>query len=67
MAHGIALRQAALHFALAHPAVASLVLGAVHPAEIASQRGDLAAQPPAALWQDLIAAGLLAADVPVPA
>lgn len=67
VAHGIALRQAALHFALAHPAVASLVLGAVHPAEIASQRGDLAAQPPAALWQDLIAAGLLAADVPVPA
>ncbi len=66
-AHGIALRQAALHFALGHPAVASLVLGAVHPTEIAAQRADLAARPPAALWRDLKSAALLAADVPVPA
>ena len=63
--HGIALRQAALHFALGHPAVASLVLGAVHASEIAAQMADLAARPPAALWRDLKSAGLLAADVPV--
>lgn len=66
-AHGVALRQVALHFALGHPAVASLVLGAVHPSEIAAQMNDFAARPAAALWRDLKAAGLLADGVPVPA
>lgn len=64
--HGVALRQAALHFVLGHKAVASLVLGAVHPHEIAAQCADLAVTLPTALWQDLKAAGLLDADVPVP-
>ena len=66
-AHGVALRQAALHFALAHPAVASVVLGAVHPDEIAAQLGDFKKIPPRALWQDLKNHHLLAADAPVPA
>jgi D-threo-aldose 1-dehydrogenase len=66
-AHGVHIRQAALHFALAHPAVASVVLGAVSPEEIAAQMADLAATPPSALWRDLKSEGLLAANVPVPA
>ena len=65
-AHGVPLRRAALHFALAHPAVASVVLGAVYPDEIASQRDDVQAAPPAALWRDLKSEGLLAPHLPVP-
>lgn len=65
--HGLHIRQAALHFALAHPAVASVVLGAVRPAEIKAQMADLAVTPPAALWHELKSEGLLAVEAPVPA
>lgn len=65
--HGVPLRRAALHFALGHPAVASLVMGAVNPDEVADQAKELATPVPAALWDDLKARGLLGADVPVPA
>jgi D-threo-aldose 1-dehydrogenase len=65
--HGTSLADAALHFALAHPAVGSVVLGAVSPAEIASQHAALARKPPAGLWRDLHAAGLLDPALPVPA
>jgi D-threo-aldose 1-dehydrogenase len=64
--HGVRLADAALRFALAHPAVASVVLGAVSPAEIASQQSSLAAAIPAALWAELVAQGLLEAAMPVP-
>lgn len=65
--HGVPLRRAALQFPLGHPAVASLVMGAVSPAEVADQIAELAQPVPAALWAELKAEGLLAADVPVPA
>lgn len=65
-AHGVALPQAALAFCAAHPAVATIVLGAVTPQEVAGNL-DLVARPvPAALWRDLKAQGLLAAEAPVP-
>lgn len=64
--HGVPLRHAALQFPLGHPAVASLVMGAVSPAEVADQIAELAQPVPAALWAELKAEGLLAADVPVP-
>jgi D-threo-aldose 1-dehydrogenase len=64
--HGVALPQAALAFCAAHPAVATIVLGAVAPLEVARNL-DLVARPvPAALWRDLKAEGLLAAEAPVP-
>lgn len=66
-AHGVALADAALRFPLGHPAVASLVLGAVTPGEVARNLASLDASIPAALWSDLKAEGLLAADVPTPA
>jgi D-threo-aldose 1-dehydrogenase len=66
-AHGVALADAALQFPLAHPAVASVVLGAVTPAEVARNRAAFDAPIPAALWRDLKSEGLLGADVPVPA
>lgn len=64
--HGVPLRRAALQFPLGHPAVASLVMGAVSPAEVADQIAELSLPVPAALWAELKAEGLLAADVPVP-
>ena len=64
--HGVPLRRAALHFPLGHPAVASLVMGAVSPAEVADQIAEFSAPVPAALWAELKAQGLLGADVPVP-
>ncbi len=64
--HGVPLRRAALQFPLGHPAVASLVMGAVSPGEVADQIAELAAPVPAALWAELKAEDLLATDVPVP-
>jgi len=64
--HGVPLRRAALQFPLGHPAVASLVMGAVKPEEVADQVAELAAPVPGALWTELKAEGLLGADVPVP-
>lgn len=64
--HGVPLRRAALQFPLGHPAVASLVMGAVSPAEIADQIAELSRPVPAALWAELKARGLLGEDVPVP-
>ena len=66
-AHGVALPDAALHFALAHPAVATVVLGAASPQEVARNLASLARTPPAALWADLRAEGLLDPAAPVPA
>jgi D-threo-aldose 1-dehydrogenase len=60
----VTLRQAALAFARLHPAVATLVLGAVAPDEVAANAADAAVMVPAALWRDLKAAGLL--DVAAP-
>lgn len=65
--HGVPLRRAALQFPLGHNAVASLVMGAVKPEEVADQVAELAAPIPASLWAELKAEGLLDADVPVPA
>ncbi|CAN7462168.1 aldo/keto reductase [Bosea sp. LjRoot90] len=64
--HGVPLRRAALQFPLGHPAVASLVMGAVKPEEVEDQAAELAAEIPAALWAELKSEGLLGADVPVP-
>jgi D-threo-aldose 1-dehydrogenase len=64
--HDVPLRRAALAFALGHPAVSALVLGAVKPDEVESQIADLSASVPGALWAELKAAGLLDAHVPTP-
>lgn len=66
LAHGVSLRRAALAFAAAHPAVATLVLGAVRPAEVLDNIASLAVPVPASLWSDLKSAGLIAAHAPTP-
>ena len=64
-AHGVALPTAALHFALGHPAVASVVLGAETPQEVERNVAGLSSAVPAALWSDLKAERLLDPDAPV--
>lgn len=65
-AHDCSLLQAALQFPLAHPAVASLVLGAVNPAEIEKNVNALNAPVPYGLWDDLKSADLLDDAAPTP-
>ena len=65
-AHDVALPDAALHFALAHPAVSTIVLGAASPQEVARNVAGLRTAPPPALWSDLVGEGLLDPAAPVP-
>lgn len=64
--HGVPLATAALHFCLGHPAVSSLVLGAVTPGEIKQNRAAIVADVPASLWSDLKNEGLLDPAAPAP-
>jgi D-threo-aldose 1-dehydrogenase len=64
--HGVPISRAAIHFALAHPAVSTLVLGAAAPAEVRAQAEAFAQPPPAALWAELRAEALIAPEVPTP-
>jgi D-threo-aldose 1-dehydrogenase len=66
-AHGVALPVASVRFAQAHPAVSTLVLGAVTPDEVVRNVRALSQPVPAALWSDLLADGLVRADAPLPA
>jgi D-threo-aldose 1-dehydrogenase len=65
-AHGVALPTAALHFALGHPAVASVVLGAETPQQVERNVAALSSKVPTALWTDLKSEYLLDAEAPVP-
>ncbi|GGP42656.1 aldo/keto reductase [Streptomyces calvus] len=65
--HGTTLRAAALAFCAAHPAVASVLVGARSAAEVHDCADRFAARVPAALWRELRATGLLPPDAPVPA
>lgn len=64
--HGVPLAAAALQFPLAHPAVAAIIPGPRNADEFRANLGLLAHPIPAALWQDLRAAGLLHSEAPVP-
>ncbi|MFE6092476.1 aldo/keto reductase [Streptomyces massasporeus] len=65
--HGTTLRAAALAFCAAHPAVASVLVGARSAHEVRDCAHQFAARVPAGFWQDLRAEGLLPAHAPVPA
>jgi D-threo-aldose 1-dehydrogenase len=62
--HGVPLKAAALQFPLAHPAVASVLTRARSRAEALENDALFHQRVPAALWQDLKAEGLVAADAP---
>ncbi|GAA2354091.1 oxidoreductase [Catellatospora methionotrophica] len=66
--HGVTLPQAALAFAAAHPAVASIVVGAGKPDHVDRSAAWFALPaPPPQLWAELVETGLLRPDAPVPA
>ena len=62
--HKVTLRQAAIQFAYCHPAVVSVVLGAVKPEEVKSNVHDAPVEIPAGLWSDLKSARLLDSAAP---
>ncbi|MCX5494346.1 aldo/keto reductase [Kaistia dalseonensis] len=64
--HGVPLARAAVQFALGHPAISTLVLGAVQPAEIARNLSAIEESVPAGLWSDLKTEGLLDPAAPAP-
>lgn len=65
-AHGVALAHAAIAFVLGHPAISSVVLGAVAPDEVHRNAEACARRVPPALWRDLKARRLLRDDAPTP-
>jgi len=65
--YGVPLHVAALHFAGAHPAIASLVIGSATAAEADDNRTIWDVKAPAAMWQELHDSGLIAAEAPLPA
>ncbi|MBK3563618.1 MULTISPECIES: aldo/keto reductase [unclassified Streptomyces] len=64
--HDTTLRAAALAFCAAHPAVASVLVGARSEAEVRDCAQQFATPVPAAFWEELRYTGLLPADAPVP-
>jgi D-threo-aldose 1-dehydrogenase len=64
--HGVPVPQAAMAFAAAHPAVTSVVVGARSADQITRNAKLYAAPVPPALWPDLVSAGLLRPDAPIP-
>ncbi len=65
-AHRVLLIEAALQFVLGHPAVRTVIPGAVSAAEVEANVAILDRPIPPALWSDLKAAGLLRPDAPTP-
>lgn len=65
-AHGVALNAAAMHFAKAHPAVATLVIGMASVDEVRRNVAALHADIPPAFWADLRARGAVDPKAPLP-
>ena len=65
--HGTTLPEAAAQFALAHPAVATVCLGARSAAQVERNAALLHTPIPEQAWQELVAEGLLRETAPVPA
>ena len=64
--YGVALSTAALQFALAHPAVGSVLVADHHPGRVTENIAASAAAIPAALWDALRAEHLIHSGAPVP-
>jgi D-threo-aldose 1-dehydrogenase len=64
--HGVPLKAAAMQFAAAHPAVATTLTGARSPTEIEENVAAYSLAISPAMWEDLLAEGLIASSVPVP-
>jgi D-threo-aldose 1-dehydrogenase len=60
------MAAAALQFAMAHPAVDTVIPGMADREEVAQSLALAVLPLPPALWHDLIDAGLVCVDAPVP-
>jgi D-threo-aldose 1-dehydrogenase len=65
-AHDVPLAAAALQFPLGHPAVASVIPGAIHPDQVRQNLANFQHPIPAALWSDLKRDGLIGEHAPTP-
>ncbi len=65
-AHKTPLIAAALQFVMGHPAVKTVIAGAMQPEEVRANLAVFQTQVPAALWSDLRGEGLVRADAPLP-
>jgi len=65
--HDVSLQAAALQFVLAHPAVVSIIPGAMKRVEVEANVASLGKAIPAAFWDDLRSERLIDADAPTPA
>jgi D-threo-aldose 1-dehydrogenase len=65
--HGVPLRAAAIQFPLAHPAVTALIAGVRSPGHLDDYPAFMRSPIPTALWDDLRAESLIAAEAPTPA
>ena len=65
--HGVPLAAAAIQFPLGHERVASIIPGAVTPAEVRQNVGLMSTPIPAGLWAELKHEALLNPEAPVPA
>jgi D-threo-aldose 1-dehydrogenase len=64
--HDVPIAAAALQFTAAHPAVTSVVAGAMSPDEVNTNVSHLRRPIPADFWDELHASGLLSRAVPLP-
>lgn len=64
--HGVTLPEVAIQFALGHPAVVSVVIGARNAGQMTSNAASFSISIPPGLWEDLKSSGLLGAEVPTP-
>ncbi len=60
------LAAAALQFTLHHPAVASIIPGAIHPSQVQRNIALFRHETPVEMWAELKDQGLLRADAPTP-
>jgi D-threo-aldose 1-dehydrogenase len=64
--HDVPLGAVALQFPLAHPAVASVIPGAVSPDQVVANAENLQVRIPGSVWLELKAEGLVGEDAPTP-
>jgi D-threo-aldose 1-dehydrogenase len=65
--HGVSLRDAAIQFPLAHPAVVAVAAGVREPAHLDEYPAAMSRTIPSELWDELRAEGLIDPVAPIPA
>lgn len=65
-AHGVKLIEAALQFVMGHPAVRTVIPGAMTPEEVQANIALFSRNVPAGLWSDLKGQNLIRPDAPTP-